>query len=95
MVSTPGHTAGHQSMLVRLRAQPWLFTFDAVYTEEHWRAGKLGAVTDVAAARESLDRLHAVAAAEGARLIFGHDIVQWESLGMLDGHEPRLVACDE
>jgi N-acyl homoserine lactone hydrolase len=89
MIHTPGHTPGHQSMLVRLPGQPWLFTWDAVYTEEHWRSGKLGAVGDVTAARESIDRLRALAEQENARIIFGHDIAQWEALGM--GTEPKLV----
>jgi N-acyl homoserine lactone hydrolase len=90
MLLTPGHTPGHQSMLVRLSPQPWLFTWDAVYTEEHWREGKLGAVSDVAAARASVERLRQLAAEENARLIFGHDLAQWESLG-LRGAEPKLV----
>lgn len=93
MVWTPGHTPGHQSMLVRLEPQPWLFTFDAVYTEEHWRTGNLGSVVDIAAARSSLQRLHNIAENEHARLIFGHDLAQWESLGTADVpgvivHEP-------
>lgn len=89
MLHTPGHTAGHQSMLVRTGGEPWLFTWDAVYTEEHWRTGKLGAVDDVAAARTSIERLRAIASEENARIIFGHDIGQWGALGM--GDKPRLV----
>lgn len=93
MLFTPGHTPGHQSMLVRLPEQPWLFTWDAVYTEEHWRTDKLGAVRDVAQARDSLARLRQIASEEDARLIFGHDIAQWEALGMMgNGQAPRLVA---
>jgi N-acyl homoserine lactone hydrolase len=80
MLFTPGHTPGHQSMLVRLEEQPWLFTWDAVYTEEHWRGNKLGAVRDVSRARESLKKLRQIAAAENARIVFGHDVAQWESL---------------
>lgn len=80
MLFTPGHTPGHQSMLVRLEEQPWLFTFDAVYTEEHWREGKLGPVKDIPRARASVERLHQVASRENARLVFGHDMAQWESL---------------
>ena len=90
MLLTPGHTPGHQSMLVRLQNGSLLFTWDAVYTEEHWRTGKLGAVSDVAPARESIDRLRAIAERENARVIFGHDLAQWEALGM--GAEPKLVA---
>lgn len=80
MVWTPGHTPGHQSMLVHLKPQPWLFTFDAVYTEEHWRTGHLGSVVDIAAARASRERLRVIAAEEDAQLIFGHDLAQWETL---------------
>lgn len=80
MLHTPGHTPGHQSMLVRLEHETWLFTWDAVYTEEHWRQDKVGAVVDAAAARASIERLRQIAAAEKARLIFGHDPAQWDSL---------------
>lgn len=90
MLFTPGHSDGHQSLLIRLPEQPLLFTWDAVYTEEHWRGGKLGAVSDVTAARESMARLRRVADETGARLIFGHDMAQWEALGM--GQMPRLIA---
>ncbi|MGH2444376.1 MAG: N-acyl homoserine lactonase family protein, partial [Chloroflexota bacterium] len=92
MFLTPGHTPGHQSMLVRTSERPWLFTFDAVYTEEHWRTKKLGAVQDVASARPSMERLRHIAAREDARIVFGHDIAQWEALGMLEKRMPRLVA---
>jgi N-acyl homoserine lactone hydrolase len=80
MLVTPGHTPGHQSMLVRLADETWLFTWDAAYTEEHWRTDKLGAIRDVSQARASLARLREIAAAENARIVFGHDIAQWESL---------------
>ncbi|GAC1445228.1 MAG: N-acyl homoserine lactonase family protein [Chloroflexota bacterium] len=91
MLHTPGHTPGHQSMIVRFPEQTWLFTWDAVYTEEHWRANKLGTVEDVAQARTSVERLRHVAATENARIIFGHDIGQWESLGM-KARMPHLLA---
>lgn len=90
MLWTPGHTPGHQSMLVRLEPQPWLFTFDAVYTEEHWLSGHIGSAVDIAAARSSIDRLHAIADREGAKLIFGHDPGQWESLSAIDA--PRVMS---
>jgi N-acyl homoserine lactone hydrolase len=91
MLHTPGHSPGHQSMLVRLPGEPWLFTIDAVYTEEHWRRHKLGAVSAVAQARESIARLRRIAAEENARVIFGHDIAQWEALGMEQPGKPRLL----
>jgi N-acyl homoserine lactone hydrolase len=96
MLFTPGHTPGHQSMLVRFTGrEPWLFTWDAVYTQEHWLNQGLGAVVDVPLARRSVKRLRQVATDEKAKLIFGHDGVQWEALGMNDSSSPRLVASDE
>lgn len=92
MLLTPGHSPGHQSMLVRTAGRPWLFTWDAVYTEEHWRENKLGAGADPAAARTSMDRLRQVAEEENAHVIFGHDLAQFEALGM--GHEPLLILDD-
>jgi N-acyl homoserine lactone hydrolase len=92
MLHTPGHSPGHQSMLVRRPGETWLFTIDAVYTEEHWRRDKLGAVADVAQARESIARLRRIAAEEHAHVIFGHDIAQWEALGMEKPGKPRLLA---
>jgi N-acyl homoserine lactone hydrolase len=95
MLHTPGHTPGHQSMLVRVGTQPILFTCDAAYTEEHWRQGKLGPVQDIAAARASIQRLRRIAAEEGARVIFGHDIVQWGTLMEGSDGAPVLIASDE
>lgn len=96
LLHTPGHTPGHQSLLVRFHhAPPWLCTIDAVYTEEHWRTNALGAVNDVPAARASLARLHEIARAEGARVIFGHDLAQWSALGMSPDAPPTLVMSDE
>lgn len=94
MLLTPGHTPGHQSMLVRLKDRPWLFTWDAVYTEEHWRENQLGTVQDVTAARASIARLRQIAAQEHAKIIFGHDIVQWGSLVGSHADQPVLVAYD-
>jgi N-acyl homoserine lactone hydrolase len=95
LLHTPGHTPGHQSVLVRLQPETWLFTVDVVYTEEHWRRDSLGAVTDIPAARASLERLRQVAADEHAKLVFGHDIGQWGAFGMSPAGGPRLVASDE
>lgn len=89
MIFTPGHSAGHQSMLVRTGQRPWLFTWDVFYTEEHWREDKLGAVRDPVQARQSIDRLRRLAADENAHIVFGHDLEQWSALGM--GHEPKLI----
>jgi N-acyl homoserine lactone hydrolase len=90
MLHTPGHTPGHQSMLIRTSDQACLFTFDAVYTEEHWRTRRLGAVKDIGSARASVKKLREMVRREKARLVFGHDMAQWESFGP-DTHHPRLI----
>jgi N-acyl homoserine lactone hydrolase len=95
MLHTPGHTPGHQSMLVRIGTQPILFTWDAVYTEEHWREGKLGPVHDIPASRASIRRLRQIAVEANARVIFGHDIVQWSALMGGSSGEPVLLAANE
>jgi N-acyl homoserine lactone hydrolase len=81
LLATPGHTPGHQSLLVRLAGSgPLLFTADAVYIQQLWQADELGAAADPVAARASMDRLRAVAASTGAQVICGHDPTQWASL---------------
>ncbi|MGH2447944.1 MAG: N-acyl homoserine lactonase family protein [Chloroflexota bacterium] len=90
MLLTPGHTPGHQSVLIHSPGQDWLFTWDAVYTEEHWREDKLGAVVDVTAARSSLRRLRRLAERPNTRCVFGHDLAQWTALG-LTGPEPVVL----
>lgn len=94
MLHTPGHSPGHQSILVHAGGHPTLFTVDAVYTEEHWRESKLGPVQDIPSARASLDRLRRIAAQERARVIFGHDIVQWAALAGGSTREPLLLVED-
>lgn len=94
MLHTPGHSPGHQSLLVYAGERPILFTGDAVYTEEHWREDKLGPVQDIPAARASVERLHRIADQERARVIFGHDIVQWATLTGGCTGEPLLLVED-
>ena len=73
LLATPGHTPGHQSLLLRLPTSGVLLcTFDAVGTRALWEADELGAAAP-ATARASLDRLCAVAAQAGAQVVCGHD----------------------
>lgn len=80
LLATPGHTPGHQSLLVRLTSGPLLFTVDAVYLQRLWEHDELGAAADLTAARASMDRLREVAARTGARVICGHDAAVWATL---------------
>lgn len=95
LIFTPGHSAGHQSVLVRFAAgHLYLFTIDTVDTQEHWDADKLGSAVNVPLARASLHRLKTIAAREGARVIFGHDPGQWEEFHMKPDSPPLLLASD-
>jgi len=81
LLATPGHTPGHQSLLLRLpNSGVLLVTFDAVYTRALWEADELGAAADPAAARASVDRLRAVASQTGAQVVCGHDQERWAAL---------------
>jgi N-acyl homoserine lactone hydrolase len=72
LISTPGHTLGHQSLLVELSDRAILITSDAVYTKGHFSVDRLGAAKDANLARESVRRLLHIAQ-DGARPFFSHD----------------------
>ena len=81
LLYTPGHTLGHQSVLVTLDGgQRLLFTIDAVYTAINWNEDALSAMTDPAAGQESVQRLRREAAVPNTTVIFGHDPTQWATL---------------
>lgn len=76
LLETPGHAAGHLSVLLRpVGERPLLLTIDAAYTRANW-AGVPGAWADVEQARASLARLREIARDEDARVFFGHDAEQ-------------------
>ncbi len=77
LISTPGHTPGHQSLLVEAEEGSMLFTSDAVYTSAHFDPEHLGAAVYTVQARASVLRLMDLAR-EGARPFFSHDPVQAE-----------------
>jgi N-acyl homoserine lactone hydrolase len=81
LLATPGHTPGHQSLLLsNLAGGPLLLTFDAVYTATLWEGPEQGAAKDELAAQDSLVRLRQVASQTDARVIFGHDAQQQAGL---------------
>ncbi len=82
VLKTPGHTPGHQSVLVKLVSERfYLFTGDAILTRENldrkipstnnWSNGLL---------LESMYRLGHLSQLLGAELIHPHDMNQWETL---------------
>jgi N-acyl homoserine lactone hydrolase len=74
MLSTPGHTPGHHSLLVRLPTRTIILTGDAVHQRDQLLSGKVPSNgTDLAAAGQSLKHLLDVAAREHADIIVQHD----------------------
>ena len=65
---SPGHTPGHQSIMVRLpKSGPILLAIDAAYTMDHWEEKCLpGALTSAREAAASVRRLRRIAEKEGA-----------------------------
>ena len=79
-IPTHGHTPGHQSLRVRLEAGEFVLTSDACYLRQTLDELHLpGVIHDREAMLESLLRFRALRDS-GARLLFGHDPEQWETL---------------
>jgi N-acyl homoserine lactone hydrolase len=72
LIFTPGHTLGHQSLLLELSDRAVLITSDAVYTRAHFSIDCLGAAKDTDLAQKSLKRLLEIVQ-DGARPFFSHD----------------------
>ena len=78
LLSTPGHAPGHLSLLLRLpETGAVLLTADAISRPDEVETGMYGGAWDDAKAVESGQRLMALAEAEGAWVIYGHDPDQW------------------
>ena len=75
VIPTPGHTAGHQSVILDVKGRKYVYTGDVSPVKENWDSGiPVGILLDPMAATESLERCKAL----GARPIFSHDDEQWE-----------------
>ncbi|MFL5799985.1 MAG: N-acyl homoserine lactonase family protein [Actinomycetota bacterium] len=81
LVPTPGHTGGHQSLVVATEAGPVVVAGQAVYTVAEWEgstdptdSGVIGAA-DVLAYSESVRRLRRL---EPVRIHFAHDLEAWK-----------------
>jgi N-acyl homoserine lactone hydrolase len=82
MISTPGHSEGHQSFLVKLaRNGPILRTIDAAYTFDHWNEQALpGFLTSTVDTVRSVRKLRQLAERTGAKVVTGHDPDAWKPL---------------
>jgi 4-pyridoxolactonase len=79
LFETPGHTAGHLSMLVRLKGRsPMLFTGDACYTKESLDRNVISSFhLDPVASVQSLQRIRDVAQENEADIFFSHDAASY------------------
>jgi N-acyl homoserine lactone hydrolase len=87
IISTPGHTPGHQSLLVKLpKTGALLLSGDAVHFKDNWENRR---VPDINFNKEqtaaSLQRMAEVLAKEKAQLWINHDKAQRDSLKMAPG----------
>jgi glyoxylase-like metal-dependent hydrolase (beta-lactamase superfamily II) len=79
LLETPGHSAGHMSVLLSLaETGPVLLTADASDNRAQWE-GRMHprAFFSREQAAASIERLHAVAEETGAMVVFGHDPRNW------------------
>ena len=76
LIPTPGHTLGHQSVLVRFDGRTVILAADAIVLRESLE-GVEGVWRDPEAGAESVRRLIRLADAENAELLVGHDPDAW------------------
>jgi N-acyl homoserine lactone hydrolase len=77
LISTPGHSPGHQSVLVQTRESGnVLLTIDAAYTRSNFEEGVPFAVQSQNDAASSIAKLKQLAKSEQAKIFFGHDTEQ-------------------
>jgi glyoxylase-like metal-dependent hydrolase (beta-lactamase superfamily II) len=82
LASTPGHSRGHLSVILRLRSREALIAGDAIYTlatlrdgERPWRSEDPAAFERSLRALQEYDREH-----PDALIVPGHDIAHWRTL---------------
>jgi N-acyl homoserine lactone hydrolase len=75
LLATPGHTPGHQSILVRLaRTGPLLIIGDAAHFKENWEFRRVPSFNvDAAKTLASMERIAAILASTKAQLWIHHD----------------------
>lgn len=91
VISTPGHTPGHHSYRIRMRASgTWIFAVDAIQQQENLRRdveiGWSAVAADAPRRRQSHDRLLGLAAHEGGRIVPGHCPETWPLLVRPDAY---------
>jgi glyoxylase-like metal-dependent hydrolase (beta-lactamase superfamily II) len=87
LIESPGHSAGHMSVLVRLPATgPVLLTGDASDNRAQWEGlAEPRAYWSAEQAAQSLAELRELAAETGSLVVFGHDPRNWLTLTRAPG----------
>ena len=87
IISTPGHTPGHQSLLVKLpKTGAVVLSGDAVHFKSNWdNRGVPSSNVDKDKTLASMQRIADVLAKEKAQLWINHDKAQRDSLKMAPG----------
>jgi len=82
LIATPGHTPGHQSLLVKLpKTGAVLLTGDAVHFKDNWENRRVpGGNTDKDQTIASMQRIADFLSKEQAKLWINHDKVQSDQL---------------
>jgi N-acyl homoserine lactone hydrolase len=81
LIASPGHVTGHQSVYVETGEGPVLLAIDAISVAEQITMKRFPSTyPNPEAARQSRDKLVALAAETGAFLLMGHDAPQWATL---------------
>jgi glyoxylase-like metal-dependent hydrolase (beta-lactamase superfamily II) len=89
ILSTPGHTPGHQSLLVRLpRTGAVVLSGDAAHFEENFALRRVpGFNYNIAQSLQSMDKLDGIVKAERAQLWINHD---WKQNATIV-HAPQFI----
>jgi glyoxylase-like metal-dependent hydrolase (beta-lactamase superfamily II) len=87
LIETPGHSAGHVSVLLDLEETgPMLLTADASDNREMWEGrAHPRALHSKENANRSMQKLRDLAAETGALVVFGHDPENWAGLAHAPG----------
>ncbi len=82
LIETPGHSAGHMSVLLHLnQTGPVMLTADATDNRAQWEGrAHVRALFSREDAARSLERLRALAEQTKALIVFGHDPGNWSRL---------------
>jgi N-acyl homoserine lactone hydrolase len=89
IISTPGHTPGHQSLLVRLpKTGAIVLSGDVAHFQENFAARRVpGFNFNIEQSRQSMDKIDALVKAEHGQLWINHDAKQSATIA----HAPQFI----